>query len=305
VAPGTYTDVNEFELAPGWTLEAVVIMKPGVTLLGRPDAPETVVIQAADGVLGIYFQDVDSTAAVVGFTMTGGRSGFAGRVASPTIRHCRIVANGEATDGISGGGMWGDFFSPTIADCVFADNLATHGGGASFANESFPRLERCTFSGNRARSSPSSIGSGGALVVTQDSYARLTDCTFSENAADSTGGAVWVYEAQVHLEGCSLVQNTSGGDGGAVYLHYRGAMTLNQVTVTGNAAGAQGGGFMLRQDAGLLAGDCHLTGNTAPSGPDGFLDDAVEDILVFLSCCEVDPESWVGESVIIDDSDCD
>ena len=60
------------------TVEAVVIMKPGVTLLGRPDAPESVVIQAADSTQGIFCQGGDSTSVIAGITVTGGRSGLIG-----------------------------------------------------------------------------------------------------------------------------------------------------------------------------------------------------------------------------------
>ena len=93
-SPGIYTDVNEFEIAPGWAFTAVVIVKPGVTLLGRPDAPETVVIRGGDSTLGVVCLDADSTTTLAGFTVTGARHGLMGRHAAPTIEHCRFEENG-------------------------------------------------------------------------------------------------------------------------------------------------------------------------------------------------------------------
>ncbi len=305
VSPGTYTGVNEFEFLPGWTVQAVVIMKPGVTLYGRPDAAETVIIQAADSTQGIFCQDGDSTTAIVGLTVTGGRSGFMGRMSSPTISHCRFVGNQSPAPFNSGGGMYGDYFSPTITDCLFADNLATSGGGATFANESFPVLRRCTFQDNHAFNSSHNPGHGGALTVAQDSEVMLIDCSVTGNEADEHGGAVYLYSAVARFENVVMTGNSAGENGGAVFVHYRASLELAGVVLTGNTAMGQGGGIYVTGESSANAVDSTLRDNTAAEGPDGFLDSEFQHASVTLTCCDVDPAGWVGDDLVIDDSDCD
>lgn len=305
VAPGTYSDLIEFEVVPGFTIEAVVIMKPGVTLLGRPDAPETVIIQATDTTIGIYCQDVDSTAVIEGVTVTGARSGIGGRLSSPTISHCRLVANVPESPFSSGGGMYGDYFSPTISDCVFADNVATSGGGATFANESFPVLRRCVFNGNLAQVTSQNPGLGGALTVAQDSEVLLIDCSITGNAASARGGAVYLYDATARFENTAITGNAAGERGGAFYLGHRVRVELAGVELTGNEAIEQGGGIYVTRESTVDAVDSRLRDNTAAEGPDGYLDSEFQNASVTLTCCDVDPAGWVGDDLVIDDTDCD
>jgi hypothetical protein len=305
VAPGTYTDRNEVEIIEDFTVEAVVIMKPGVSLIGDPDAPESVVIQATDDIQGIFCQDADSTTTVAGLTVTGGRSGFLGRLASPVIHHCRFVDNQSPVEYNSGGGMYGDFFSPTISDCLFSGNWASSGGGATFANESFPVLQRCTFTGNEARTTPNGSGRGGALTVVQASGALLVDCTVTDNLAGEEGGGFWISDSEVRLERVTVTGNECEAQGGAFYLEYGADLQLLDASVTGNMAGEEGGGVFARAAAVAVAEDTQLRQNAAPAGADGFLLDDWQQPTVTLICCDADPDAWEGDGLVIDDSDCD
>jgi hypothetical protein len=305
VAPGTYTDVHEFEFFPGFTGEAVVIMKPGVTLLGRPDTPELVIIEGTSTTIGIYCQDADSTTVITGVTVTGASSGIMGRFASPTITHCRLVANLPESPFSSGAGLYGDYFSPTISDCLFEGNIATSGGGATFANESFPVLRRCEFRGNMAWETVHNPGHGAALSVAHESRALLIDCSITGNLAAADGGAVNVYDAVVRLENTAVTGNEAGNRGGALFVRQRARVELFQVDLTGNIAGEHGGGVHVMWESAVDAVDSHVRDNEAPSGADGYLESAFDTQSVTLTCCDVDPAGWVGEELVIDDSDCD
>lgn len=305
VAAGTYTDVNEVEIIPGLTFEAVVNMKPGVTLLGNPEAPESVIIQGTESVLGIFCQNADSTTSIIGLTVTGSMSGIMGRMASPTISNCRLIANQSASPYSSGGGMYGDYFSPTISDCVFTQNAATSGGGATFANESFPVLHRCTFTNNHAITTSQNKGHGGGLTVVQSSVARLYDCVMTGNEADSVGGAFNIRDADVHMVGGSISQNLATYLGGGFALQSRTHLELTNVTVTENMSTLQGGGFFLNGDAVLVATQCRLGDNTSLEGADGFLMDSFSTPSATLICCDIDPDGWEGIPVVIDDEDCE
>ena len=88
---------------------------------------------------------------IEGLTLTGGYSGVGGGIycesTSPTIRHCRFVAN----HAVNGGGL-SAIGRPHVSDCLFADNVAGNmgGGGAAICSTSPPAalFERCTFVGN-------------------------------------------------------------------------------------------------------------------------------------------------------------
>jgi len=95
-------------------------------------------------VVGTSFARLD------GFTITGGR-------------------------GVSGCGLFNNGVSPTIANCVFADNRADEFGGAMFnLGGANPAVTNCTFTDNSAERS-------GGAIHNLESSAQITNCVFSRN----------------------------------------------------------------------------------------------------------------------------
>jgi hypothetical protein len=129
---------------------------------------------------------------------------------SPTISACVFQDNYA---GIKGGGVYNDGSKPRLADCTFAGNTATGGGGMASEHGGFS-LENpliatgCTFIDNEANS-------GGGVHIWGGS-AVLIDCVFSHNSAVDHGGAAHFSSTTVSATGC-LFEGNAGASGGAVY----------------------------------------------------------------------------------------
>ncbi|MEE8571739.1 MAG: choice-of-anchor D domain-containing protein, partial [Gemmatimonadota bacterium] len=99
--------------------------------------------------------------------------------AAATVRGFKIV-NGRAD---RGGAIYMHDSSPTIMDCVFADNAAGAVGG-------------------------------GAIYCESGASPEIRGCTFYDNASDSIGGAIRISFASPSISGCTIVRNGAPFGGG-------------------------------------------------------------------------------------------
>ncbi|MBL8878844.1 MAG: hypothetical protein JNG88_06955 [Phycisphaerales bacterium] len=146
------------------------------------------------------------------FPVGGGMSSYFG---SPTVENCRFVGNsaalggggmyceGEAprifacvferntatadgdccsTQGIGGGMFIGYFCTPTIADCVFADNAAVRGGGLHAIAFADPQILSCTLAANRASES------GGGLFFVHSTDPLVSNSILWSNSPEQIFG---------------------------------------------------------------------------------------------------------------------
>ncbi len=105
--------------------------------------------------------------------------------------------------------------SSTIHNCTFDNNNASVGGAVA-SRDTQLHIDGCTFTSNRA------LNWGGAvyLQATTDNSAlyiksTMRDCIFHNNTARS-GGAVWLENTQLHMDGCNFTSNRARNYGGAV-----------------------------------------------------------------------------------------
>jgi len=136
----------------------------------------------------------------------------------------------------SGGGLWAQYSTISINDCLFTGNEAAWGAGLG-TNEtdisiigsrfvgnfgysssavdtiaSTVLIVGCTFSGNQA-----TVGVG-AVQLEQSTVAQIIDSVFTGNSG-GIGGALRLFESSVDVQGCDFDGN-AGGVGGAVQSDY-------------------------------------------------------------------------------------
>ncbi|MCP4105702.1 MAG: hypothetical protein GY749_09215 [Desulfobacteraceae bacterium] len=174
----------------------------------------------------------DSTAVLDGFTVTRGNAGSdtfpdhdGGGMftynGSPTVANCIFAENTAKTNG---GGMFNEGASTTLTDCTFTNNSAVLGGGI-YNLHGTPVAENCTFTGNTA-------GDSGGGIYSYNSDPVLVNCTFSSNTADS-GGGMYIYGSEPKITNCTFAYNTAGS-GGGLYLTEKSILNITNTLVAEN-----------------------------------------------------------------------
>ena len=133
--------------------------------------------------------------------------------------------------------------SLNVSNCVFTGNLAPNfSGGAIYIdfNTGDPGvnivINNSTFQSNHC------LSQGGAIDDWNPASTKLTvtGCTFSSNGTDvGNGGAIYVSDANLEIDGGTFTSNTAADSGGAVY--DGGTATLQNITFTDNMSEANGG----------------------------------------------------------------
>ncbi len=192
----------------------------------------------------VYFENVDSTTVIDGFTIRDGvandslssaekpgRSGAGiynyGTIHSaPTIRNCKFIDHYSDAHGaaIFNNGRNGGSANSKIIECSFTGNYAVRSGGAIFNDggysqgESKPLIDHCFFQDNTSVFGGAiyNNGFGGTAAP------RILNSTFTENTGTSIAGAVYSFSkdslgfvAPVFAN-CLFVDNY-GKSSGAVY----------------------------------------------------------------------------------------
>jgi predicted outer membrane repeat protein len=243
--PQDYPDIQAAIVAAGD--EDVVVLAPvthsgpgnyNVDFLGRaitvrsenPDDPQTVAATVIDcqgaGHAFVFRRAESPNSALVGLTLTGGRSYLGGAIycsgsSSPLISKCVIVAN-SATFGGGAIACAGTASKPTIAHCHINANSA-YLGGAIYLNGASPTLTGCVISGNYAQQ-------GGAIYSHYPGTPALTNCTVAANAAAQRAGGIYCFRSS----NAALVNTILWGDSAPyaaeLLAGYSGAPTTVQVS---------------------------------------------------------------------------
>ena len=138
--------------------------------------------------------------------------GSGAKLAGVTVTNGFVT--GPDSESSSGGAIYcEDSSSPTIMNCVFADNQATYCGGAIvLAHDCSPAVLLCTFTGNTAQF-------GAAVGALADCSPAFTGCQFSNNIASLEGGGGYFYQSSPSFVLCTFYANTA---------HYGGGILLNE-----------------------------------------------------------------------------
>jgi len=170
--------------------------------------------------------DLTASAVLDGFTISGGN------------------ANVGVISGV-GGGMFLESSSPTLIQCTFTDNLASHGAGLKIGS-STSMLTDCTFVNNKTADF---AGFGGGLHCTK-SEVTLTRCIFSGNIAVVGAGGTF-FETGGIMTDCLFTGNEAN-DAGGMHTLLAESLTLIRCVFSNNI----GGGMMNDLDTDLQLVDC-------------------------------------------------
>ncbi len=161
----------------------------------------------------------------------------------------------------TGGGMYNDNSSPTLANCIFSSNSASASGGGMFnQNASNPALTNCSFTSNGAYT--------GAGMHNNGSSPTLTGCTFSSHSAPVGAGMFNTNNSSPTLTDCGFSGNSASGSGGGMYNEYSSSPVLTNCSFTGNSAHI-GGGMDNNYGSNPTLTDCSFSGNTVAGNGGG------------------------------------
>jgi subtilisin family serine protease len=196
---------------------------------------------------GFYFHNGEGADSVVrGFKITGGYAEYIEYI---------------------GGGIVCYESSPTIEDCILANNVGVYGGGIKDTNSS-PIVRNCQFIGNAAHLF------GGAMDNYNNSHPIVTDCVFINNVTDSTYSDEWGGGAVGNDEGsnpvfsnCLFEDNFTYGLGAGMYNEGGCDPVLVDCVFINNEA--EWGGAGMASDYGECdpyVVNCQFVSNTADQG---------------------------------------
>ncbi|MEM9931694.1 MAG: hypothetical protein AAF840_17945 [Bacteroidota bacterium] len=172
----------------------------------------------------MYFQGVDATTVVDGFTFVGAYANGMEEGADLTTCGGAIFNNAEGTES-----------SPQITNCTFYENFAREGGAFyNYAGEegiASPSISGCKFLYNRSDFNGGAVYNNGDFGTSNPTY---TDCHFEGNESMYGAGIVnsGLYgECKPTLTGCAFTDNFSVVRGGAIYNRREGGRGVCEATI--------------------------------------------------------------------------
>jgi len=255
VFPGIYTGAGNRDidfLGKAITVQSVAPDEPYIVAATVVDCDAN----ESDRHRGFVFQNAeDSNSVLAGFTIMNGYASFGGGIysnwSSPTITNCVITGN-TAMDG--GGGIACEDAYPTISNCIINYNDSFGRGGGIYydceqAISGAVNINNCTFIGNSA------VRDGGAIRGWWGCTIAITNCTFMWNVAGYDGGALSLCPGAI--TNCIFIANSATlGNGGALY---RCGATISNCVLSCNWAAGDGGGAY----SGYSFTNCTFSGNSA------------------------------------------
>ncbi|HOE70305.1 MAG TPA: choice-of-anchor Q domain-containing protein [Brevefilum sp.] len=209
--------------------------------------------------------DVDKTALLDGFMITGGNAngvgnqksggGIYNESGSPSLVNVTIIDN--SADGY-GGGIYNAFGSPSLDNVTIIDNSAEWYGGGIYNNSGSPSLKDVTISDNEARD--------GGGIYNDSGSPSLKDVTISDNSAESHGGGMHIASGDPSLKDVTIKANKAVNHGGGIY-NREGSPSLKDVTISDNEADYGGGIYNLSGSPSL--DNVTISGNKAIDGNGG------------------------------------
>lgn len=242
VRPGTYTGKGNRDIE--FRGKAITVRSsdgPERTIIDCGSPSEAV--NSGKGHRGFYFHQGEGPQSVLrGFTIKGGR------VPGSNMPTDNAEFNANASHSI-GGGIYCEFSSPTIVDCVIKECGTEIGGGIGCVRSGAVIvdcvIESCTAGGFGPCESG---GAGGGIALLRNCDAKISDCVIRENSCyyNSYGGGIYSLRSDVLIKRCDISSNSAPGsmEGGGLYCAGPSTrVVLQNCIISHNSANAGGGIF--------------------------------------------------------------
>ncbi|MEW6747033.1 MAG: right-handed parallel beta-helix repeat-containing protein [Planctomycetota bacterium] len=220
-----------------------------------PGTIQAAIDTAADGdtilvAAGTYVETIDFKGKTITLRSEAGpdRTIIDGGCSGPVVRFCSGEGPGASLDGFTltngkapfgAGVLCVRSSSPTIQDCVVANNEAICAGGGIFVLRSSPRILGNEIVWNSARTM------GGGICCGDQSDVVIEGNRISSNRADK-GGGVTCAACRASLSGNEITENEALTDGGGIYCDHPAEVQIEENVVSRNAAaGSYGGGIFI------------------------------------------------------------
>jgi predicted outer membrane repeat protein len=187
---------------------------------------------------------------------------FRGGEGADTVLSGFTIQNAQVSSG-RGAGIYCEFSSPTITNCIIQNCTAVVGGGIGGWGAA-PTITDCTITG-------CSASYGGAIGLIQQSNAIVTRCEIKGNSASVQGGGIYCSDSLALVGGCRITGNsvpTNMPGGGAYCAGASTDATFKNCVIAANSAGI-GGGLYTESTAGLqrcavTITNCTVANNQVP-----------------------------------------
>jgi len=237
VAPGTYMENINF-------IGKNITVGSWFTNTGDTSYISQTVIDGNQNYSVVCFENgEDSSAALIGFTITNGRDNKGGGIiidySSPTISNM-IISENEVFAGISVDGFGGGIFmrnsSSVLKNVIIKNNYVKGFGGGIYCQDSDLQLNNVVITGNEAE-----WGAGGGICCS-GSTLSLMNITISDNGSTEGGGGITFHEcSNATLTNAIINSNGTGGLGGGGINCYNSNLNMNNVKIDENTAPHGGG----------------------------------------------------------------
>lgn len=249
--------------------------------LRSADGPGKTIIDCG-GHRGFHFRGSEGPDSVLrGFTIRGGRAPGA---AIPSDDDSWSPSSSHPI----GGGIFCEFSSPTIVNCVIEDCASELGGGIGVVGGT-PRIFDCVIEQCRAGSAASaeSRGYGAGIGLIRGADAKIYYCTISDNVAysESLGAGVYCWQSRATLVDCSISNNSAQVSvaGGGLYCGGINASIIAEKCLIADNIAQAGGGILADQFDYMQIANCTVAGNRlsgAAASSAGGIDSSGGDITI-------------------------
>ena len=208
---------------------------------------------------GFYFHEGEGALSVLrGFTIRRGRIG------GSEIPEDYVQWNQNPLHPV-GAGIYCEFSSPTIVNCIVKDCGTEVGGGIGCIGGT-PNISGCVIEDcNAGGFGPLTFGGwGGGIALVRGCDARITDCVIRNNSCftDGFGGGLYCRHSSALVNRCDISFNSGPGAlaGGGIYCTGGGSWVILDNSILSHNVAFVGGGLFTERGPSAPGGSMHGDG---------------------------------------------